>query len=113
VVEKNSPYYSDVEIDSQNLDLLPDDGDGDVYLECRGYDSNDNSTVECSDIEGVHYLSYSDLNDEELEGIDLKDVPSFSGISQKHKVGHSFDSNVLCGLPLVLHQLMNLVAQVT
>ncbi|KAK3918367.1 Jacalin-related lectin 18 [Frankliniella fusca] len=92
-LKEHNPYYCDVEISSENLDLLPENGD--VYLDCRGYDADDTSRDKAFDIEGVHYVSYSELNEEELESIDLKDVPNLSGISEKDKVGHSLDNNVL------------------
>jgi len=92
-LKQHNPYYCDVEISSENLDLLPENGD--VYLDCRGYDADDTSSDKAFDIEGVHYVSYSELNEEELESIDLKDVPNLSGISEKDKVGHSLDNNVL------------------
>ncbi|KAK3910128.1 ATP-dependent DNA helicase [Frankliniella fusca] len=94
-LKEHNPYFCDVEISSENLDLLPENGD--VYLDCPGYDADadDTSSDKAFDIEGVHYVSYSELNEEELESIDLKDVPNLSGKSEKDKVGHSLDNNVL------------------
>ncbi|KAK3922585.1 ATP-dependent DNA helicase [Frankliniella fusca] len=89
----NNPFYEDIELSTENIQLLPEDGN--VYYQTNGYDIDKNSDLAPLDLEGVHYVNYSELEDEELDGIDFKHVPDIGNVSQKDKIGHSFEENVL------------------
>ncbi|KAK3907201.1 ATP-dependent DNA helicase [Frankliniella fusca] len=92
-LKMNNPFYEDIELSTENIQLLPEDGN--VYYQTNGYDIDKNSDLAPLDLEGVHYVNYSELEDEELDGIDFKHVPDIGNVSQKDKIGHSFEENVL------------------
>jgi len=90
-LKANNPFYTDIKISEENIQLLPEDGN--VYKDTNGYEVSEYEDIIPTDIEGVHYLSNTDIDDSDIEGIDFKQIPDITGISQKDKIGHSLGAN--------------------
>ncbi|KAK3916820.1 hypothetical protein KUF71_025921 [Frankliniella fusca] len=90
-LKANNPFYYDIQISQDRIDLLPDNGC--IYNQVRGF--NDDGEKSCSITDGDLVITVDDLPemDSEEELIVYKDVPDLSYVSQKDQL--NLNENVL------------------